>query len=127
MPEPALGLAAVAATFVVVAALAPSGPAIVAPMTPPVSNDPATAAPTRNLLIWFISFTSLCVAMEPAWRRPPFESVTKVRSFYESADDVRSKAPVHFAAHVAPIGKLDWVEVDNHDDLARAREIACHY
>jgi choline kinase len=20
-----------------------------------------------------------------------------------------------------------WIEVDNHDDLARAREIACHY
>lgn len=24
-----------------------------------------------------------------------------------------------------PIGTVDWVEVDNHDDLARAREIAC--
>ncbi|MDH2427808.1 phosphocholine cytidylyltransferase family protein [Sphaerisporangium sp. TRM90804] len=28
---------------------------------------------------------------------------------------------------VAPIGKVDWVEVDNHQDLAKAREIACHY
>ena len=28
---------------------------------------------------------------------------------------------------VAPIGTVDWVEVDNHDDLARAREIACTY
>jgi len=28
---------------------------------------------------------------------------------------------------VAPIGTVDWVEVDNHDDLARAREIACRY
>jgi choline kinase len=28
---------------------------------------------------------------------------------------------------VASIGKVDWVEVDNHDDLARAREIACTY
>ncbi|MFI0417957.1 sugar phosphate nucleotidyltransferase [Spongiactinospora sp. 9N601] len=28
---------------------------------------------------------------------------------------------------VAPIGKVDWVEVDNHDDLAKAREIACRY
>ncbi|GII61354.1 nucleotide sugar-1-phosphate transferase [Sphaerisporangium krabiense] len=28
---------------------------------------------------------------------------------------------------VAPIGKVDWVEVDNHDDLAKAREIACLY
>lgn len=25
------------------------------------------------------------------------------------------------------IGTVDWVEVDNHDDLARARSIACHY
>ena len=25
---------------------------------------------------------------------------------------------------VAPIGEVDWVEVDNHDDLRRAREIA---
>ncbi len=26
---------------------------------------------------------------------------------------------------VAPIGEVDWVEIDNHDDLARAREIVC--
>jgi len=26
-----------------------------------------------------------------------------------------------------PIGKVSWVEVDNHDDLAKARLIACHY
>jgi choline kinase len=28
---------------------------------------------------------------------------------------------------VARIGAVDWVEVDDHRDLARAREIACHY
>ncbi|GAA5043846.1 choline kinase [Thermocatellispora tengchongensis] len=28
---------------------------------------------------------------------------------------------------VAPIGKVEWVEVDNHEDLAKAREIACRY
>ncbi len=28
---------------------------------------------------------------------------------------------------VAPIGEVDWVEVDNHEDLAKAREIACRY
>ena len=27
----------------------------------------------------------------------------------------------------AAIGDIPWVEVDNHDDLARAREIACRY
>ena len=26
---------------------------------------------------------------------------------------------------VAPIGAVDWAEVDDHADLARAREIAC--
>ena len=26
-----------------------------------------------------------------------------------------------------PIGDVAWVEVDNHDDLAKARSIACHY
>ncbi len=26
-----------------------------------------------------------------------------------------------------PIGAVEWVEVDNHADLARAREIACHF
>jgi len=25
---------------------------------------------------------------------------------------------------VAPIGEVEWVEVDNHDDLRRARQIA---
>ncbi|MDY0810117.1 phosphocholine cytidylyltransferase family protein [Kitasatospora purpeofusca] len=28
---------------------------------------------------------------------------------------------------VQPIGDVSWVEVDNHDDLAKAREIACQY
>ncbi|MDI6099197.1 phosphocholine cytidylyltransferase family protein [Actinoplanes sp. NEAU-A12] len=27
----------------------------------------------------------------------------------------------------APIGDVSWVEVDNHEDLAKAREIACRY
>jgi choline kinase len=27
----------------------------------------------------------------------------------------------------APIGEVDWVEVDNHDDLVKARGIACRY
>lgn len=28
---------------------------------------------------------------------------------------------------VAPIGDVRWVEIDNHDDLAKGREIACRY
>ncbi|MFE4692316.1 MULTISPECIES: sugar phosphate nucleotidyltransferase [Streptomyces] len=32
-----------------------------------------------------------------------------------------------FTVDVAPIGEVTWVEIDNHDDLARGREIACLY
>lgn len=32
-----------------------------------------------------------------------------------------------FRIDVAPIGEVSWVEIDNHDDLAKGREIACQY
>jgi choline kinase len=32
-----------------------------------------------------------------------------------------------FRIDVAPIGDVAWVEIDNHDDLAKGREIACLY
>ncbi|WP_434599282.1 sugar phosphate nucleotidyltransferase [Streptomyces sp. A5-4] len=32
-----------------------------------------------------------------------------------------------FTVDVAPIGEVTWVEIDNHADLARGREIACQY
>lgn len=32
-----------------------------------------------------------------------------------------------FTVDVAPIGDVRWVEIDNHDDLAKGREIACQY
>jgi choline kinase len=32
-----------------------------------------------------------------------------------------------FTIDVAPIGEVTWVEIDNHADLARGREIACQY
>ncbi|KAF4406319.1 MULTISPECIES: sugar phosphate nucleotidyltransferase [Streptomyces] len=32
-----------------------------------------------------------------------------------------------FQVDVAPIGDVQWVEIDNHDDLAKGREIACRY
>ncbi|BFO21491.1 phosphocholine cytidylyltransferase family protein [Streptomyces sp. KM77-8] len=32
-----------------------------------------------------------------------------------------------FRIDVAPIGDVPWVEIDNHDDLARGRDIACQY
>ncbi|MEU3352393.1 phosphocholine cytidylyltransferase family protein [Streptomyces sp. NPDC037389] len=32
-----------------------------------------------------------------------------------------------FKIDTAPIGEVKWVEIDNHDDLAKGREIACQY
>lgn len=32
-----------------------------------------------------------------------------------------------FKIDVAPIGEVKWVEIDNHEDLAKGREIACQY
>ncbi|MEU8581074.1 phosphocholine cytidylyltransferase family protein [Streptomyces abikoensis] len=32
-----------------------------------------------------------------------------------------------FTIDTAPIGEVKWVEIDNHDDLAKGREIACQY
>jgi choline kinase len=32
-----------------------------------------------------------------------------------------------FKIDVAPIGEVSWVEIDNHEDLAKGREIACRY
>jgi choline kinase len=32
-----------------------------------------------------------------------------------------------FTVDVQPIGDVQWVEIDNHDDLAKGREIACRY
>ena len=56
----------------------------------------------------------LARALEATWRRDP-------SLYYEDGYQ-------HLVDHgnditVAPIGNVDWVEVDNHDDLRRAREI----
>jgi choline kinase len=56
-------------------------------------------------------------ALEATWRRDPglyYED--GYQEFTDRGDPVA----------VAPIGALDWVEVDNHDDLRRARDIAAH-
>ena len=58
----------------------------------------------------------LAAALEATWRRDP--SLYYEDGYQELVDrggDVR----------VAPIGTVDWVEVDDHADLARAREIEC--
>jgi choline kinase len=57
----------------------------------------------------------LAAALEATWRRDP--SLYYEDGFQELADRGGTIA-------VAPIGEVEWVEVDNHDDLCRAREIA---
>jgi choline kinase len=60
----------------------------------------------------------LADALEATWRRDP-------QLYYE--DGYQEYAERGGQVRAAPIGEVDWVEVDNHADLARAREIACHY
>jgi choline kinase len=60
----------------------------------------------------------LADALEATWRRDP-------GLYYE--DGYQEYADRGGEVRAAAIGAVDWVEVDNHDDLAKAREIACHY
>jgi choline kinase len=62
--------------------------------------------------------TALAEALEATWRRDP-------DLYYE--DGYQTLVDSGGVVGVASIGKQSWVEVDNHEDLARAREIACHY
>jgi len=59
----------------------------------------------------------LADALETTWRRDP--SLYYEDGYQELADRGGEVA-------VAPIGAVDWVEVDDHDDLRRARQIAVH-
>jgi choline kinase len=58
----------------------------------------------------------LAEALEATWRRDP-------GLYYE--DGYQEYADRGGEVRTAPIGAVEWVEVDNHADLARAREIAC--
>ena len=64
--------------------------------------DPAAAAPLAD-------------ALEATWRRDP-------SLYYE--DGYQELADRGAFIGVAPIGEVEWVEVDNHEDLRRARQIA---
>jgi len=59
----------------------------------------------------------LADSLEATWRRDP-------GLYYE--DGYQELADRGGDIAVAPIGAIDWVEVDDHKDLARAREIAHH-
>ena len=60
----------------------------------------------------------LADALEATWRRDP--SLYYEDGFQELVDGGE-------VVHVASIGTVEWVEVDDHADLVRAREIHCRY
>jgi choline kinase len=60
----------------------------------------------------------LADALQATWERDP-------GLYYE--DGYQEYADRGGEVRGAAIGDLEWVEVDNHADLARAREIACRY
>jgi choline kinase len=66
-------------------------------------------------LIGAAAAVPLAAALEATWRRDP--SLYYEDGYQELADRGGTIA-------VAPIGEVEWVEVDNHADLRRAREIA---
>ena len=55
-------------------------------------------------------------ALQATWERDP-------QLYYE--DGYQELADRGFEIGVAEIGEVEWIEVDSHEDLERAREIAC--
>lgn len=82
--------------------------------------DPASAAGEYIGLARFApgAADGLASALEATWRRD-------TTLYYE--DGFQEYADRGGLVELAPIGTVPWVEVDNHDDLARGREVACHY
>jgi choline kinase len=82
--------------------------------------DPATAAGEYIgvTLIEPAAAEPLTEALEATWRHDP-------GLYYE--DGYQAYVDAGRRIDICPIGEVSWVEVDNHDDLARARDIACHY
>ncbi|PBC60001.1 nucleotide sugar-1-phosphate transferase [Streptomyces sp. Tue6028] len=60
----------------------------------------------------------LADALKTVWETDP-------QQFYEHG--YQELVNRGFKIDVAPIGEVQWVEIDNHDDLAKGREIACQY
>jgi choline kinase len=82
------------------------------------SLDPATAHGEYigAALIEPVAAAGLASALAATWRRDP-------GLYYE--DGFQEFADRGGRVEVAPIGAVEWVEVDDHADLARARDIAC--
>jgi choline kinase len=62
--------------------------------------------------------SNLALALEKTWKLNP-------DLYYE--DGYQEYVDSSGVISLQPIGEVSWVEVDNHDDLAKARSIACHY
>ncbi|MEV6341966.1 phosphocholine cytidylyltransferase family protein [Actinoplanes sp. NPDC051851] len=62
--------------------------------------------------------SALADALKTTWETNPDQ-------YYEDGFQVYADRGGEVRA--AEIGEVSWVEVDNHDDLAKAREIACRY
>ena len=60
----------------------------------------------------------LATALEATWKLNP-------DLYYE--DGYQEYVDRGGVINLQPIGEVSWVEVDNHDDLAKARSIACHF
>lgn len=82
------------------------------------SIDPATAHGEYIglTLIRPAAAAALAGALEATWQRDP-------SLYYE--DGFQEYADRGGRIGIAPIGEVEWVEVDDHADLARAREVAC--
>jgi choline kinase len=82
------------------------------------SLDPATAQGEYIglTLIEPQAADDLASALEATWRRDP-------QLYYE--DGFQEFADRGGRVGTAPIGTVEWVEVDDHADLERAREVAC--
>ena len=82
--------------------------------------DPATARGEYIgvTLIEPAAAEPLADALEATWKRDP-------GLYYE--DGYQEFADRGGRIGIAPIGSAEWVEVDDHEDLARAREVACRY
>jgi choline kinase len=80
--------------------------------------DPATATGEYIgvTLIEPTAAADLAEALRQTWERDP-------QLYYE--DGYQLLVDRGYRIDVAPIGAVDWVEIDDHNDLARAREIVC--
>ena len=61
---------------------------------------------------------ALTLSLEATWK-------SDTTLYYE--DGYQEFADRGGKIYLQPIGDLSWVEVDNHEDLEKARKIACHY